>query len=353
MLSLSGVRWGEFVIGDLFKVEGTITTKPENLIKNGKTPRITCSAANNGLDDVYANKATERGHVLTIDSATVGFVAYQEYDFIATDHVEKLTLRNRKLSRYLGLFCVAAISYAVNHKYNYGYKFSQDRIRRQTIMLPVDESGRPDYAFMERFMRNIEQRLIRAYVEQVSVRLRNPPPQKLLSLRGVRWGTFYLRDVFTEIRRGKRLKTEDHITGNVPYVSSSAINNGVDNFIGNNDGVRKFNDCMTIANSGSVGKTFYHDYEFVASDHVTALKAPNMDRYIYLFIAAMAQRLEEKYSFNREINETRINREKIMLPAAPSGLPDWQLMHSYMLSLESQCLSAVINHFTAKLHSGV
>ena len=179
------------------------------------------------------------------------------------------------------------------------------------------------------------------------------PPQKLLSLRGVRWGTFYLRDVFTEIRRGKRLKTEDHITGNVPYVSSSAINNGVDNFIGNNDGVRKFNDCMTIANSGSVGKTFYHDYEFVASDHITALKAPNMDRYIYLFIAAMAQRLEEKYSFNREINETRINREKIMLPPAPSGLPDWQLMHSYMLSLESQCLSAVINHFTAKLHSGV
>ncbi len=178
-MTLEGVRWGRFVIGDLFKVEGTITTKPENLVKNGKTPRITCSAANNGLDDVYANKATERGHVLTIDSATVGFVAYQEYDFIATDHVEKLTLRNRKLSRYLGLFCVATISYAVNHKYNYGYKFSQDRIRRQIIMLPVDESGKPDYAFMERFMRGIEQRLIKSYVEQVSVRLRNTPPPEI------------------------------------------------------------------------------------------------------------------------------------------------------------------------------
>lgn len=178
-MTLDGVRWGRFAIGDLFTVEGTTTTKPENLVKNGTVPRITCSATNNGLDDTYNNKPTERGHVLTVDSATIGFVAYHEYDFIATDHVEKLTLRNRQLSKYLGLFLVTAISYATNQKYNYGYKFSQDRIRKQIVMLPVDESGRPDYAFMERFMRNIEQRLIRAYVEQVSVRLRNTPPPEI------------------------------------------------------------------------------------------------------------------------------------------------------------------------------
>ena len=156
-MSLEGVRWGRFAIGDLFNVEGTITTKPENLVKNGIVPRITCAATNNGLEDVYQNPATECGHVLTIDSATIGFVAYHEYDFIATDHVEKLTLCNCQLSKYLGLFFVTAIKSATHQKYNYGYKFSQDRIRRQTIIIPIDEAGRPDYAFMEKFIYSIEQ----------------------------------------------------------------------------------------------------------------------------------------------------------------------------------------------------
>ena len=51
--------------------------------------------------------------------------------------------------------------------------------------------------------------------------------------------------------------------------------NGVDNFIANDKGVRCFENCLTLANSGSVGATFFHHYRFVASDHVTALELEN------------------------------------------------------------------------------
>ena len=107
------------------------------------------------------------------------------------------------------------------------------------------------------------------------------------------------------------MKTADHIQGNIPYVSSSAVNNGVDALIGNTAKIRKFADCLTLANSGSVGKTFYHKYEFIASDHVTALKSDRLNEYSYLFVATIVQRLENKYSFNREINDMRINKEKL------------------------------------------
>ena len=125
----------------------------------------------------------------------------------------------------------------------------------------------------------------------------------MLDLHDREWKEFYLRDIFPDIQRGKRLKTADHIQGSIPYVSSSAINNGVDAFIGNGGKVRKFEECLTLANSGSVGKTFYHSYEFIASDHVTSLKSDKLNKYSYLFIATIVQRLEEKYSFNREIND--------------------------------------------------
>ena len=153
---------------------------------------------------------------------------------------------------------------------------------------------------------------------------------------------FLLRDIFPFISRGKRLKTADHISGSTPYVSSSAINNGVDDFIGNTEHIRTFSDCLTIANSGSVGTPFYHNYLFIASDHVTALKNPKINIYSYLFVASVLRKFQKKYNFNREINDVRIKKESIPLPTDKNGNPDWNYMEQYtkriLLSMKEQYL---------------
>ncbi|WP_303288246.1 N-6 DNA methylase [Marinobacter sp. SS8-8] len=147
------------------------------------------------------------------------------------------------------------------------------------------------------------------------------------------WEEFFLKSIFKEVQRGKRLKKDNQVPGKMPYISSTSLNNGVDNFIGNNTGVRIFSDCLTVANSGSVGSSFYHPYSFVASDHVTHLANNEFSKYIYLFIAALTNRLSEKYNFNREINDKRISREKIMLPVTEEGEPDFEYMEQYMKNL--------------------
>ncbi len=162
-----------------------------------------------------------------------------------------------------------------------------------------------------------------------------PPPP----LKDKEWRSFSVEDIFDHIQRGRRLKTADHIEGDKPYVSSTAINNGVDNFIGNVDNVRTFKDCLTVANSGSVGAAFYHPYEFVASDHVTAFGSARLDRYGYLFVATLMSRLTEKYSFNREINDVRVRREKILLPTTANGSPDFDFMSAYVRSRAAEILS--------------
>ena len=155
----------------------------------------------------------------------------------------------------------------------------------------------------------------------------------------LKWKEFDVKDIFPNIIRGRRLKTDDHILGLMPYVSSSAMDNGVDNFISNSHGVRIFNNCITIANSGSVGASFYHPYSFVASDHVTSLTNDKFNKYIYLFIATIASRLSEKYSFNREIKDSRLQREKIMLPVTEMGTPDYSFMEEYMRYTEKKLLT--------------
>lgn len=153
------------------------------------------------------------------------------------------------------------------------------------------------------------------------------------SLEEKEWADFFLTEVFPEIQRGKRLTKANQSDGETPYVSSSALNNGVDNFISNKGNVRKFSNCLSLANSGSVGASFYEPFEFIASDHITHLKNDNFNKYIYFFIATLTNRLSEKYNFNREINDNRIAREKIMLPIGKSNAPDYNYMEQYIKNI--------------------
>lgn len=157
-----------------------------------------------------------------------------------------------------------------------------------------------------------------------------------MNLKDREWKEFSFHEIFPEIQRGKRLKKADHKKGQMPYVSSTAFNNGVDGFVSNKEKVRIFSDCLTIANSGSVGACFYQPYKFVASDHVTKLENENLSKYTLLFISTITSRLSEKYSFNREINDKRIQREKVLLPVTKEGIPDYDFMDTYMREKEQE-----------------
>ena len=143
------------------------------------------------------------------------------------------------------------------------------------------------------------------------------------------WSHFSPPDIIPEIQRGKRLKNADHIPGDVPYVSSTEANNGVDDYIVASPGTRSFSDCISLANSGSVGTAFYEPFRYVASDHVTSLKRPCTSKFAYLFLASTIKKQGSNFNFNREINDARAKRMQILLPIDGSGLPNYSYMEQY------------------------
>ncbi|NUJ06208.1 restriction endonuclease [Bacillus paranthracis] len=160
--------------------------------------------------------------------------------------------------------------------------------------------------------------------------------------KNAEWEQFFLSELFTTIRRGKRLTKKAQTPGDIPYVSSTAFNNGVDAFIGNTQKVRRYENCLTIANSGSVGSVFFHPYSFIASDHVTALINPSYKREHYLFIGTCLKLIGDKYSFNREISDKRIRREQVLLPIDTEGKPDFNLMEQFILETEKKVHKDVV-----------
>ena len=154
---------------------------------------------------------------------------------------------------------------------------------------------------------------------------------------------FKITDIFS-YERGKRFTEKEHIPGDIAYISSTKENNGINNFVTHPERnikgslIKIYNNCMTLSNSGSVGYLFYHDYDFVASDHVTVIwikdKNVILNKYIALYLKPIVETRKYKYNFGREISNRNLDLEYIALPVNDKDLPDWGYMENYIKDLE-------------------
>lgn len=342
-LTLDNREWKPFFIEQVAEINSGKDIYERERVE-GSTPYITATANNNGIGYFVGNtNETLESNCLSVNrNGSVGYCFYHPYSALYGNDTRKL--RPKIKNKYVSLFISMCIT-SQREKYGYGYKMGTGRLKRQRILLPVNQDDSPDWEFMEKYMREKERQILKPTIDKLCKQLIDSELQGGGNLSDTNWKAFYFTEVFTEIQRGKRLKKADHKDGDTPYVSSTSQDNGVDAFIGNDSGVRRFSDCITLANSGSVGCAFYHKYEFVASDHVTRLKREGLDQYAYLFMVPMINRLAEKYSFNREINDERIKREKLLLPVDEKGEIDFRFMSEFMKRVEADLLGTTLQIF--------
>ena len=360
-LKLIDVEWGEFKLIDIFDIKDGYYNKKPPLDKDGTIPFLGATQNNNGITAFYRQETIEKwdkvgnlsskdvhlrffpGNCLAVtNNGSVGHIYYQLQMFTCSHDITPLYLKNYVLTKELAHFLIPLLQKS-GESFEYGKKWRPKRMRKSKLMLPIDSQGQPNWQFMEDYIKQEQKQQAQKIIDYYE--------RKLVELAGdvvgldkVKWKTFRFTEVFQDIQRGKRLTKANQTNGPKPYISSTSENNGVDAFIGNETGIRKFEDVLTLANSGSVGSTFYQQFEFVASDHVTALKSDNADKYAYLFLSTVVKRLEEKYSFNREINDFRIKREKIILPADKEGNPNFQYMSDFVKKLELDKAQEVLEY---------
>ena len=370
-LSLDSVEWGEFKLIDIFEIkDGYYNKKPPiNEKTKGTIPFLGATKYENGITAFYDLETIKkwdkvgkinthnyedrlyRGNCLAVtNNGSVGNIYFQNHTFTCSHDVTPLYLKVGKLNKYIAHF-LATMLRKTAESFEYAKKGRPERMRSSKIMLPIDSSSDPNWKFMEDYIKQemkVQSRKVASYYENKLMKL----SFDLLDLE-VEWKEFFFTDIFKEIKRGKRLTKCNQIDGNTPYVSSTGINNGIDNFIDNDEKVRKYANNLSLANSGSVGSCFYHKYEYIASDHITALTSEYADEYIYKFMSTIISRLEEKYSFNREINDKRISREKLFLPIDKNGKPYWEYMSNFIKSLEKESIEKVIAYLYSYIESPV
>lgn len=295
-------------------------------------PYVTRSDSNNGLARFVSPKNYEFGSddggciTVGLDTQTA---FYQPHKFVTGQNIQIIT--GESLNEDVAQFMVPILRQQMTAKFNWGGNGATlGRMKRLTVMLPVTDSGELDYEYMAEYTRQKRGAMLDKYRKYVETHIAELGELvEIPTLDGKEWNHFRMPEIFGLIQRGKRLKNADHVPGIVPYVSSTANNNGVDDYIEATPGTRAFGDCISLANSGSVGTAFYEPFEYVASDHVTALKTEGMSKYVYLFLTSTIEKQGSNFNFNREINDARIKNMQIMLPVTDSGEPDYAYMEQY------------------------
>lgn len=154
------------------------------------------------------------------------------------------------------------------------------------------------------------------------------------------WKEYRLGDLF-EIKKGKRLTSEDQTEGTTPYIGAIDSNNGVSNYIGQAP-IHEGN-TISLSYNGSVGQAFYQPIPFWATDDVNVLyfrdKTISFNRNMALFICTILKQEQYRYCYGRKWVLDSMNETMVKLPTK-GDKPDWSYMEKYISSLKSQAVTS-------------
>ena len=295
------------------------------LLETGDVPLISAKNGNNGLKGFVDNpKTVIDGNCITLNNdgdGGAGLAYYQPFNMALDTHVTALVPKET-MSREALLFISRCLS-GLHGFFGHGLSISNKRMNKIKVMLPVGDSGYPDYEFMEQFVRERESTECWKSICGTSQN------QDVPDLSVKEWGRYTFDEIF-EIRPGKRLENRNKIQGDIPFVGASDSNNGITGFVGN---VNESLDSNTLGVSynGAPCIAFHHGYECIFTDDVKHLHLKNHDdnEFVHLFLATVIGMQKVKYNYGYKFNEQRMRRQAIMLPVDSNGDPDYEYMESY------------------------
>lgn len=168
-IALKDKEWSTFTLGDLFLLVQGKSKGLNHLIRTSYDGinYLGATNQNNGvlayIEDVP--KLKQKGNCICFirnGEGSMGYSIYKKEDFIATSDIS--VGYAEFLNPYIGFF-ITTIADKVRGKYNFGYKRSDARLKKEKLLLPINTQRKIDYEYMEQYMKYLEYQKLSAYLE--------------------------------------------------------------------------------------------------------------------------------------------------------------------------------------------
>ena len=331
MGKLSEKSWDAFELDSMFTFERGREKNMASLIQ-GCIPLVSARKINNGIKGFVDNptKVVKGGNVISLNNdgdGGAGLAYYQPANFALDTHVTALYPKKDVLSDVL-IYMTTSISkqHAI---FGHGRSISLPRAHRIQVMLPVDDSGKPDYDYMEQYASEIRRKMLMRYRTYVASQLSRLEYKDIPELNEKAWNEYSLEKIFS-VESGKRLTNAYKVDGDRPFIGATDNNNGVTGFVGNRNSSLDKN-VLGVNYNGAPCIAFYHPYECIFTDDVKRLHLRYHDdnKYVLLFFKAIIMQQRKKYGYGYKFKEKRMLRQKLILPVNATGEPDYEYMEQY------------------------
>lgn len=307
------------------------------------------TALNNGIkgfieeDSAYLNE----GNTISFgqDTATM---FYQGMPYFTGDKIKVLKSKYSEFNAKNAQFLLPIMSKSFS-KFSWGSSsFSTEIIENQPIQLPT-QNGKIDFAFMENFIAELKALRVaelHAYLQATGLSNYTLTDDELAVIEQFNNGkmvfnAFEYQDIFDRIQQGRRLKKDDQIAGDIPFVMSGVTNTGVVNYISNPIAVFPKNSItMDI-----FGNAFYRSYDYGMGDD-TGAYWDSKNRYtretlLYL-TTAMNKSVEGKFSYGYKLRSSQSLNIEMLLPIK-NNQPNFEFMETFISAIQKLVIKDVVD----------
>lgn len=329
------------------------------LSKSGKTPRVSAKSDDNGVigyfDTEHLTNARHFENFISVNFfGADGGIFYHPYKASVEMKVHTLKISDHILNTKTGTFICAALHKALGG-FGYGTQLSSSKLKNLNIFikLPIKD-GKIDFDFMERFIAELEAERIaelEAYLTATGLKDYRLTPEEQKTLDdfesgNIQWSEFNLEKLFGKSTRGKRLKSEDRIAGELPFVTAGESEEGVSAFIGNQ--VTVFSDNTTTIDM--FGSAKYRNYKYGGDDHVAVVHTEKLNKNAAIFVTSSIHKASYtgKFDYGRNFYAKDADTLNILLPAIDDQ-PDFGTMDTLISAVHKLIIRDVVLYADQKI----
>jgi hypothetical protein len=321
---------------------------------------VTAGETDEGVSAYIGNHVTVfPANTVTIDM--FGSAKYRNYEYGADDHIA--VVHTEHLPKQAAVFVASAIhKKSYTGEFHYGRNFYAKDADSLNISLPT-KKGEPDFVFMESFVAELEAERIaeleaeriaelEAYLVATGLKNYTLTKEEEKSLAefesgDIRWTDFTYKNIFNKILQGRRLKKDDQLQGDIPFVMAGITNTGVVSYISNP--VASFpKNAITV---DIFGNTFYRNYDFGAGDDTGVYwnDEKNHTKEVMLFFTTAIERsLRGKFSFGNKLRSSQSINFTMKLPTQ-NNQPDYKKMETFISAIQKMVIKDVVQYADQKI----
>lgn len=292
------------------------------------------------------NEAPVSGNRIVL-GVTLPAISYQPIEFGAS---QVITAQSDWLNEKNGVFISIAISKLMN-QFSYNRKPGLQIYKDLEIQLPT-KSGKIDFDFMESFISELQsERLQKLETYLVASNLKDytltkEEQQVLTDYEKGEWKTFNLETLFGKSTRGRRLKSDDRISGTLPFVTAGETDEGVSAFIGNDVIVFPKN-TTTIDMFGSAK---YRNYKYGGDDHIAVVHTNKLTKFASIFVTSAIHKTSYNGQFNYGRNFYAKDADELNISLPVKGQkPNYELMETLISAIQKLVIKDVVLYTDRKI----